>query len=219
MEGTLTLIMKLGLIRRSFETIMRIFGLIYKKEGQTLIEAIMALAVAMLVISALAILATTSSNDAKFAENKSIANNLLSQSMNKIRTVRDQQTWDTGSSSFASKSYTASGTDCAVGGVCACYKRVDVINWVMGSSYNCPTNVDGFSYSTCSSSSGAADYIDNPSGSAGNQFFCERIELKENLNGTGSPDPDSRIIDVSIAWVDGAGDHKINSSTILTKWH
>jgi len=158
--------------------------------GQTLIEAVVALAMAMLIISALAVLATRTINDSKFAENKLAADNLLSKTFNEVRTVRDQQGWGVFSSYDA-----------------GCY-IIDPSNWILMSKHNCPNG--NFNYSSCVAP--ANDFVDWPLGS-GNNFFCRKVEL------TAASGSDTNNINISVAWKDSAGDHTINSSTTLTKWY
>jgi type II secretory pathway pseudopilin PulG len=186
---------------------MKIFGLIHKKEGQTLIEAVIALAVAMLVISALAVLTANSVNNAKYAENKSLANNLLNKTLNEVRVVRDQQTWDTGSTPFANYPLDQ------------CYK-INLTTWqLITPGHTCSSP---FSDSSCGTGatrttncvSSNYDCVDSPSSITSTDhdyFFCRRLELKLG------PETDSRTVDVSIAWTDGSGDHVVNAVTDLTK--
>jgi len=157
--------------------------------GQTLIEALVALAVAMIVISALAVLTTNSVNNAKYAENKSQATNLLNKTLNEVRVVRDQLGW----SVFSTYSFTNT-----------CYKGVDQGTWVLVTpSYTCPV------ISTFVWSSSCADFVNSPAGTV--NFFCRRLELK---NGSQA---DSRTVDVSVAWTDSSGSHVVNGVTDLDK--
>ncbi len=66
-----------------------------KKNGQSLLEAIVALAVAMLVILALVWVTTVSIRNADFAKKQSQAVAYAQEGMEKVRAYRDQNNWDT----------------------------------------------------------------------------------------------------------------------------
>lgn len=64
-----------------------------KKNGQSLLEAIVALAVAMLVILALVWVTTVSIRNADFAKKQSQAASYAQEGMEKVRAYRDQNNW------------------------------------------------------------------------------------------------------------------------------
>lgn len=65
------------------------------KNGQSLLEAIVALAVAMLVILALVWVTTISIRNADYAKKQTQAANYAQEGMEKVRAYRDQHPWDT----------------------------------------------------------------------------------------------------------------------------
>ena len=191
------------------------------RNGQTLIEALVALAVAMLVISALAVLTANSVNNAKYAENKSLANNLLNKTLNEVRVVRDQQGWTNFATYHRTGEYDQEIDTCG-GNSCKCYQGITP-SWEMGALYSCyltdppiPTVHNPFSFPSCTNPGAlVTDFIDSPSGPTGNNFFCRRLELKEGP--VTVPAEENITVDVSIAWTDGSGDHAINAVTNLSK--
>jgi len=86
-----------------------------KKDGQTLVEAVIALAVAMLIISVLVVVTSNSVNNARLAEQRGAANRLLSSTLDEVRIVRDQQGWEV-------------FNDYGIGVVLLCYE-IDTDNW------------------------------------------------------------------------------------------
>lgn len=63
--------------------------------GQTLLEVVIALAVALLVILALVRVTITSIRNAGFAKNQALATQYAQEAMEKIRAYRDQNDWMT----------------------------------------------------------------------------------------------------------------------------
>lgn len=66
-----------------------------RENGQSLLEAIVALAVAMLVILALVWVTTVSIRNADFAKKQTQAANYAQEGMEKVRASRDQNNWET----------------------------------------------------------------------------------------------------------------------------
>lgn len=60
------------------------------EKGQTLVEVVVALGVAVLVIIALVAATTTSVRNAQFAKNQSLATKYAQEGMEKVRALRDQ---------------------------------------------------------------------------------------------------------------------------------
>lgn len=61
-----------------------------REKGQTLVEVVVALGVAILVITALVAATTTAVRNAQFAKNQSLATKYAQEGMEKARTLRDQ---------------------------------------------------------------------------------------------------------------------------------
>mgnify|MGYP001585299678 CR=1 FL=1 len=64
------------------------------QKGQSLIEVIAALAIVILVITALAVVVTLSIANAKFSQNQVLASKYSQEVMEKLRSYRDQYTWE-----------------------------------------------------------------------------------------------------------------------------
>lgn len=66
-----------------------------KEKGQSLIEVVGALAIALIVILALVRVTVTSMRNANFAKNQALATQYAQEGMEKIRAYRDQNDWST----------------------------------------------------------------------------------------------------------------------------
>lgn len=66
-----------------------------EEKGQSLVEVIVALAVALIVILALVRVTVTSIHNASFAKNQALATQYAQEGMEKIRAYRDQNDWST----------------------------------------------------------------------------------------------------------------------------
>lgn len=65
------------------------------EKGQTLVEMVFALGVAVLVIVALVVATTVAVRNAQFAKSESLASKYAQDGMEKIRAYRDQNAWET----------------------------------------------------------------------------------------------------------------------------
>ena len=66
----------------------------HKEKGQVLVEAVIALAVSVLIISGLLSVVTASIGSATFSRNQSSATKYTEEGMELVRSYRDQNTWD-----------------------------------------------------------------------------------------------------------------------------
>ena len=73
------------------------------EKGQALLEIVVALAVVVIVVSALVKLITISIKNASFARNESLATKYAQEAIEKVRAYRDENTWDAFVSSCSSK--------------------------------------------------------------------------------------------------------------------
>ena len=64
------------------------------EKGQSLVDVVAAIALAVIVALALVGITTTSIRNARFAKNQSLATKYAQETMEKIRAKRDQDSWD-----------------------------------------------------------------------------------------------------------------------------
>jgi len=92
--------------------------------GQSLVEAVMAIAVVMIIIVALMVVTTVSVRNVIFSRNQALATKYAQEAMEKVRAYREQNTWENFKSncsgvisgiSLPSPFSFYSGTGCACG--------------------------------------------------------------------------------------------------------
>jgi Tfp pilus assembly protein PilV len=70
-------------------------GILSKEKGQSLIEVLAALAVALVVILGLVRVTISSMTNARYAKDQSLATQYAQEAMEEVRAYRDQNSWET----------------------------------------------------------------------------------------------------------------------------
>lgn len=167
-----------------------LFNKIIRQNGQSLIEVLVALSVAILVLGALVILVLTSLKNAQFAQNQAKATKYAQETMEKIKSLKDRDELInlTGQPNITFKTF-LTGTSCSSSPCC--------FNFISGQltqvSYSIST---GCLTETLSDS-----------------------QFKRQIIFTTAPAViNPKTLSVKVTWIDATGNHESNLETILADY-
>lgn len=199
---------------------------LFNQSGQTLVEAIVAIAIAVVLVTAVVALAIQTQRAAQTSRNQSQNTRYGEEALEKIRNIRDLNL--TGSiRSTNMTSFTCFGTNTC--------KFSDLYS-VTSPSPLAGTNASGGYYfilaynATGCGGAGCWDLTRDTSGAfqtISGTIYSQRIRVWDNgqtfaaqPNPALNPDPIDRVkfVEVTIRWTDAAGDHNSTATTKLTNF-
>lgn len=161
--------------------------LMLNEKGQTLLELIVAIAVAVLVLGSLVFATITSLRNAQLAKNQAQATKLAQEGLEKVRTIRDRDS-------------TVSFTYGEGGGAVTATKFSDFWSIYFG----CPGNCYFFLNSSGVLTGGSSTSVESVA------LFTRQIIIEDGSDGS-----TQKKITVLVKWQDAIGTHESRLTTIL----
>jgi Tfp pilus assembly protein PilV len=165
---------------------------ITNQKGQSLIEVVIALSIAIIVAVAFTNVTITSVRNAQFAKNQNLATKYAQQTIEYLRAIRDQDR-------VISASPVENWSDLwevNLGTTGQCY-NLDKSNIQLTEAVSCTTDA----------------VIQDKSGT--DTMFMRRIKISDDGTVAGK---DRKTIDITVYWNDSKGQHSAVVSTYLTRW-
>lgn len=182
----------------------------YSEKGQTLLELIVVIAVAVMVVGALVFATIASLRNAQFAKNQAQATKLAQEGIERVRTGRDrnQCVINLTVGGLSPKSWNGNNSSCDVTNIRSL--------WEATINGNCGNNTTTFCYFTVNNQGditniGVGDGQTVPSGGdISNPPFKRAVIISDDST-------TSKKVTVIVTWTDFSGTHESRLTTILSK--
>jgi len=169
----------------------------HDSKGQSLIEVLIAIAIAMIISVALINLVVSATKDAQHAKNIARASKIATEGVEFVRTVRDRQGWGDGTTGFSAygNNTTSSCNPLLLG---QCFNSVNTTSWILTGSGGTGETVENIftrSYVICHTHDPAA-------------ASCPTV----------TNNPCESVVNVLVRWEETSGIQEAKSTVKLTDW-
>lgn len=172
------------------------------EKGQTLLEMVVVIAVALLVVSALTFATISSLRNSQYAKNQSLATKLAQEGVEKVRVIRDRN-------GVVNFKYSEGGQERNVESFAKLWE-LDLSSVHCGNKA-CFLKLDP----TDDSLSRAIDDILNPNAGVSDYEVINNFKRQIQISDLTPTHPVEKTVTAVVVWTDFAGDHESRITTIL----